>query len=117
MNIKLQIFLTLIVVIQLYLVARTIKINKLSIRYGIFWIFLLLIMELSIIFPSAIIELSKVVGFEKASNMVLLLLCFFLFFMAYSLTIKISHQQNQIKSLIQEISILKERVNKNEREK
>ena len=32
MNIKLQIFLTLIVVIQLYLVARTIKINKLSVK-------------------------------------------------------------------------------------
>lgn len=117
MELKLKLCLTLFVLILLYLIIKTIKKNKLSIRYGVLWVFLTVAMEFGIVFSEHIIKFSEFLGFEVASNMILLLLFLFLFYISFFLTLKISKQNHQIKSLIQEISILKESVGKNERRK
>ena len=117
MDIKLKIFLSIVVLLQLILIIRTIKRNSLSIRYGILWIFLIIIMFLGIIFTNVVFKISNVIGFEVPSNMVLILLAFFQFYMSFFLTLKISKQTQQIKTLTQEVSILKERVDNNERKK
>lgn len=117
MDLKLKLCLTAFVLILLFLIIKTIKKNKLSIRYGILWIFLTVVMELGILFSEIAIKFSKFLGFETASNMVLLLLFLFLFYIAFFLTLKISKQNHQIKTLIQEVSILKESVGKDERGK
>lgn len=117
MELKLKLCLSLFVLILLYLIIKTIKKNKLSIRYGVLWVFLTIVMEFGIIFSKYIIKVSVFLGFEAASNMILLLLFLFLFYITFFLTLKISKQNHQIKTLIQEVSILKESVGKNERRK
>lgn len=72
-------------------------------------------MTLIAIFPNIVFSLSKIFGFEASSNMVFLLGFFFLFYVIFILTISISIQNEKIKLLIQEISLLKESVNKNEK--
>lgn len=108
MDVKLKIFLVLIVLFQLFLIIKTIKKNNLSIRYGVLWLFLIFLMFLAIIFSDFVGVISSFLGFEVTSNMVLILLAFFQFFMSFYLTLKISKQSFQIKTLIQEVSILKE---------
>ena len=52
-------------------------------------------------------------GFEKASNMMFLIGFFFLFYISFIITTSISIQNEKIKLLIQEVSILKESVENN----
>ncbi len=107
MNNRLQLFLTIIIFIQIYFIIKRIRRKKLSIRFGILWIFFTLIMEFGILFPKFIFYISDFFGFEAASNMILILFIFFLFYVSLLLSIRISKQNDQIKTLVQEISILK----------
>ncbi len=112
MDFTLKIFLLLILLFQFILIVKTIRRKKLSMKYGSFWIFLLIIMAIVVIFPNILFKLSNLFGFEVASNMIFLIGFFFLFYIIFILTTSISIQNEKIKLLIQEISILKESVDK-----
>lgn len=117
MNNNLKIFMIFIILINLFLILKTLKSKKLSIRYGVFWILILSLLFLAGLFPNLFIFISDLLGFESASNMLFLLGFFLLFYLIFVLITNISLLNDKIKSLIQEVSILKERVEKNEREK
>lgn len=116
MNISLKIFLLILLLLLLFLIVRTVKIKKLSMKYGSFWIFLILIMVIVVLFPELLFKLSNIFGFEVASNMIFLLGFFFLFYIIFILTISISIQNDKIKLLIQEVSMLKESVKNGKKE-
>ena len=116
MNISLKIFLLVLLLLLLFLIIKTIKSKKLSMKYGSFWIFLIIIMVIIVIFPQLLFKISNIFGFEVASNMIFLLGFFFLFYIIFILTISLSIQNNKIKTLIQEISILKESVKNGKKE-
>lgn len=113
MSVILKIFLIALLIFQLILIVNTVKRKKISMKYASFWIFLILIMAIVVIFPKIVFIISKIFGFEKASNMIFLLGFFFLFYIIFILTTSISIQNEKIKLLIQELSLLKERVDKN----
>lgn len=113
MSINLKIFLLLLLIFQLILIINRLKIKKMTIKYASFWIFLIIIMVPVVIFPQLVFKLSKLAGFEEPSNMVFLLGFFFLFYISFIITTTISSQNEKIKSLIQEVSIIKESVTKN----
>ncbi len=117
MDLTLKLFLICLLLFQLFLIVRTIKKKKLSMKYGSFWIFLLILMTIVVIFPSILFKASEFFGFEVASNMIFLIGFFFLFYIIFILTTSISIQNEKIKLLIQEVSLLKEGVNKNGKEK
>lgn len=94
-------------------IIRTVKKKKLTMKYASFWIILILMMAIVVIFPGIIFKLSKLAGFEEPSNMIFLLGFFFLFYVSFIITTSVSIQNEKIKSLIQEVSLLKESVNKN----
>jgi hypothetical protein len=70
-------------------------------------------MSIVVIFPGIVFKLSNIAGFEEASNMIFLLGFFFLFYVSFIITTSISIQNEKIKTLIQEVSLLKESVEKN----
>ena len=115
MSIHLKLFLLLLLLTQLLLIVRTINKKKLSMKYGSFWIFLLIIMSIIVIFPTILFKISNIFGFEVPSNMIFLIGFFFLFYIIFILTISISIQNEKIKLLIQELSLLKESVNNEKR--
>ena len=82
-------------------------------KYASFWIFLIILMTIVVIFPEIVFKISKLAGFKEPSNMVFLLGFFFLFYVSFIITTSISIQNEKTKLLIQEISMLKESVNKN----
>ncbi len=112
MNLSLKIFLFFILLLQFILIIYTIKSRKISMRYGSFWIFILVLMCIAIIFPNIFINISSLFGFETTSNMLFLFGFFFLFYIIFILTISLSKQQAIIKILIQELSILKAKIEK-----
>lgn len=113
MNKILQLFLLALLLFQLFLIICTIKRKKLSMKYGSFWIFLIIIMFVIVIYPKLLLSISSFFGFEVASNMIFLLGFFFLFYIIFILTTSISIHNEKIKLLIQEVSLLKESVDKN----
>lgn len=116
MSTTLKIFLILILFLQLMLTINTVRKKRISMKYASLWIVLIIIMGIIALYPKIVMILSDLLGFEKTSNMVLLLGFFFSFYMIYIHTISISVQNEKIKLLIQEISILKEKI-KNESSK
>lgn len=117
MELALKCFLFILLILQLILIVHTIKSRKMSMRYGSFWVFILILMSIAVLFPNIFITISNFFGFEVASNMIFLIGFFFLFYLIFILTISLSKQNAIIKNLTQEISILKERVNKNEKKR
>lgn len=117
MNDNLKLFIVIIILLNLILIIRTLKLKRISIRYGVLWITLLILLLFVGLFPNLFIYVSDFFGFESASNMVFLLGFFFLFYLNFLLITNISLLNDKIKILIQENSILKERVDRNERKK
>ena len=113
MSFNLVVFLIVMLIFQLMLIIRTVKHKKLTMKYASFWILLLLLMSIIVFFPRIIYKLSELAGFETPSNMIFLLGFFFLFYVSFVITTSISVQNEKIKLLIQEVSLLKERVDKN----
>ena len=110
MSVNLKIFLIILLIFQVVLIINRLKRKKMTMKYASFWILLIIIMGVIVVFPTIVFKLSKLAGFEEPSNMIFLLGFFYLF---YVITTSISVQNEKIKTLVQEISILKERVEKN----
>lgn len=113
MSTTLKITLIILLLFQLFLIMNRVKRKKMTMKYASFWIFLIIIMSIVALFPTIIFKLSELMGFEKASNMMLLMGFFFLFYVSFIITTSISIQNEKIKSLIQEVSMLKESVENN----
>lgn len=113
MSVTLEVSLIILLIFQLFLIINRVKRKKMTMKYASFWIFLIILMSIIVIFPSIVFKLSELMGFEKTSNMIFLLGFFFLFYVSFIITTTISIQNEKIKSLIQEISILKESVRSN----
>ena len=85
------------------LITHFVKKNKITVRYAIIWYLALAVLMVFSVFPEVLGWLTSLVGFEISSN----------FFICISLTIIVSEQKEQIRKLIQEVSLLK--VDKNEK--
>lgn len=117
MNITLRMFLILLLIVQTILIIHKIKSKKISMKYGSLWLIVIILLIIVTIFPSIIINISKLLGFEAASNMVFLIGFFALSYINFTLSISISIQNEKIKNLIQEISLLKAKEEKDEERK
>ena len=113
MSTTLKITLIILLIFQLILIMNRVKRTKMTIKYASFWIILIIIMTIVALFPTIIFKLAELMGFEKASNMMFLIGFFFLFYISFIITTSISIQNEKIKLLIQEVSILKENVENN----
>lgn len=110
MNEVLQIFLIILLFVQIILIIRTLKKKKMAIKYASLWILIILLMFIATIFPNLLFVISDFFGFETTSNMIFLIGFFFLFYICFIQTLSLSKQKQEIVTLIQEISILKEEV-------
>lgn len=109
----LRIEMFVIAIFFLFFVIRSINKNHMSLNRAFGWLITSLFLVLFSIFPSLPEQLSDLFGFETPSNFLFLIAVFVLLILAIQNTIVTSKQQNQIKSLIQEVSILKSKVEKN----
>lgn len=110
MMLQLQIFLVCLIVIVLIFIFRFIKKKHLSMKYGIFWLLLLCLLLIPILFPKMVEVISEFLGFEVSSNMVFLFAFVFLFYVIFVLYINVSKLVDQNKTLTQELSLLKAKI-------
>ena len=108
MNLTLRIFILILLFTFLVLIIKKVNQKGISVRYASLWIVVILLLMLVDLFPNVILHLASLLGFETASNMFFLLGFFVLAYMVFSITIALSKQNEKIKTLIQELSLLKD---------
>ena len=104
---KIKIAAVISIIFVMIIITHFVKKNRITVRYSIIWYLSLLVLMIFSIFPELLGELASLAGFEISSNFLFVLLIAFLFFINISLTIIVSEQKEQIRKLIQEVSILK----------
>jgi len=109
---NIQIEMSIAAILLLTLIIVSLKKSRISIKSSIAWLLLPIVFLSIAIFPEPLTTLSSILGFETLSNFIFLIAIALLIILSFFLTITISHQQNQITKLIQEISILKNHRNK-----
>ena len=73
MSTSLKITLSILLILQIIFIVRTLKRKKLVVKYASMWFLIIICLFVAIIFPNILIDLAKLFGFEKASNMIFLL--------------------------------------------
>lgn len=107
MKFEIQLVALVFILLLFILVTYYVKKNKISVKYSIVWYLCMVILTLFTIFPNILGYVTNLVGIEVSSNFIFAFMIGVLFIITLSLTIIVSEQQEKIKQLVQEISILK----------
>ncbi len=110
MEIRLKIILILSILFFMLVIVHFIKKDDISIKYSLIWLISFLILIISIMIPNFLELLSHILGFELVSNMVFLIAIFILIIVSFIFTIIVSRQAQKIRLLIQEVSMLKRKI-------
>ena len=116
MTLNLKIALIVITLIYLSLILRKIKNKKLQISFSTFWLVSGVLLIIAIATPNLIEYITKTIGNEIQANMIFCITIFVAFYLIFNLTVKLSKEAQKNTSLVQEISLLKKRVEKLEKE-
>lgn len=112
MSIKLRISLIIFSVILSIITTGVLRKGRIPIKYSLLWYFSSIIIFLVAVFPFTIEWCANILGFVTLSNLIIAIIIGILLFLTMSLTIITSGQKKKITLLIQEVSSLKEKVNK-----
>lgn len=100
-------FFVILIFFILYLVRK----RRISIKYSLVWLFPCIVLIFFTLWPGCMVWISKVLGFQTASNMVITALVCFLLIINLALTVIVTNQKEKIRLLIQETSIIKQNMN------
>lgn len=114
MSISLKIVSISFILLLIIMILHLLKKDKITIKYSIAWLIPCIILLFFTIIPGFLSWTTKILGFQTASNMVIAMLIALLMMISIVLTVIVSNQKNQIRVLIQEVSLLKEKY-KNEK--
>lgn len=107
-----------ILLVAIFIVGFSIQIlkkGKAPVKYALLWFLSAIVILILALFPEVLGLVSLFLGFKTISNMVIGVFIIILLFIDIMLTIIVSGQKEKIILLIQEVSMLKEKVEKNEK--
>ena len=115
MDLALRIFLIILIMIAIICVYKTIKRKKLTMKFGLYFSIIFLVLLILIIFPNITEWLAHFLGFKEAPNMLFLIAIFILFYIVFAIYTTITKISETNKSLVQELSILKKELKENKK--
>ncbi len=110
MPVTLRIAILAIVLLMSLVAVLSLRAEKTNIRYTLVWLVTLFLMLIGLLIPNFLEGLSTLLGFEVLSNMVFLFGFFALSAIVFSLTVIVSRQSLKLRLLIQEVSILRNKL-------
>ncbi len=114
MELNLKIVLVVVSLIMFYTTLKAVRNNKLPIRYSLIWLLSGFILLFVAVFTNAFGYISSLIGFQVSSNLVIGIFISLLLLITMMLTKVVSEQNKKITLLIEEVSILKKKVDENE---
>ena len=106
MLIVVQVFVIFVCLAFLAFVVRQIGNERFLLQYALLWLALAVIILVCAIFPQPVLELSKLLGFDTASNFIFFAGLFFVITICLLLTNIVSKQAIKIKNLTQKLALL-----------
>ncbi len=116
MEMRLRLILAAVIFLFVLVIINFIKKDNISLKYSLIWLISGISMIVATMIPNFLEGMSHFLGFELVSNMIFMIAIIILLMICFSFTIIVSRQTQKIKLLIQEVSILKNRVEKLEKE-
>lgn len=110
MHNSLKIALVVILFIYLFIILKSVKRKNMRINYLIFWSITGVLLIVALAVPNFVEDVSRWLGFELPINMIFSFAIFIILYLIFDLTKQITKEQNKNITLIQEISILKNKV-------
>ena len=110
MSIILRVVLISITVIYILMLIRSIRKKSLQISFSVFWFVSGIVLIIALAIPNLVEWVSQKLGFVAPSNMVFCLTIFIAFYLIFNITIKLAQENKKNVTLVQEVSILKEKV-------
>ena len=107
MSMKLRIVLLIFSIVWLLGILLLFKQKKISIRNSLIWFAAGLVILLIAVIPFFLESIAKLFGFLTIANLVIGIFITLLLILTLSLTIIVTKQKEQIRNLIQEVSLLK----------
>lgn len=109
---KTSLFITVIVFLLFLagLIIYFLRKDKLSIKYSILWLLMIALAFIILVIPNLLEFISKILGFELVSNMVLCIFIVILLLISIALTVMITKQKKTITMLVQEIGIINKKM-------
>ena len=102
---RLRVILIVSLLASLIMLLIMIRKRKLSLRYAIMWIAMILALGLMILIPGCLDAIARLVGIYDVTNMVFFLGFVFSLVMSMALTLSASRNAERIKKLTQQIGI------------
>lgn len=115
MSINVRIVMIIFALFIILLIINLLKKDRVPIKISLLWLFAAFLILFIGAFPECLKLLLDLLGFKTLSNMLGGILLGILFVISISLTVVISGQKKRNQILIQEISLLKKRVDTLER--
>ena len=115
MQMSLKIVLILVLLIYIFSILKAVKRKNMRIGYLIFWSIIGILLIVALCIPGLVENFSKMIGFEMPINMIFSVAIFIILYLIFNLTMKLSKEYQNNVLLIQEISLLKKRVEKLEK--
>lgn len=103
--------LLLVGIFLLLIVTFILRKGRISMKFALVWYIPAIAIIILAIFPEVFVSLANMFGFQTISNLIAGFLFVVLFLISIALTVIIAGQTTKINLLIQEISILKKRIN------
>ncbi len=110
-------FMILLSLLFLIFIIRLIRRSTFTLENSLLWLAIGVVMLIFSIFPGIPEYFSALFGFETMSNFLLVMAIIFCLMQLILFTKHITKQNNEIKSLIQELSLLKEKIERKENDK
>ena len=115
MILNLRLFLIIASIVLFVIVAQNVVKNKLLVKYSLLWILLSLILIVLSVFPDISFLFSDLLGFEKTSNFIFLVIMAIIILICLSYSITLSNMNKKLIKIVQTLAIEeKESRNKNE---
>ena len=102
---RLQIILIVSLICGLLLLLIMIRKRKLSLRYAIMWIAMIIVLALMILIPGCLETIAGLMGIYDVTNMIFFLGFVFSLMMSMALTVSASRNAERIKKLTQQVGI------------
>lgn len=114
MDNTLRIVLLVISILYLVFVLIRVRRGKYLLKYALLWVFLSILGVFFAVFPQSLVFLAHLLGFSVPSNFVYFALIVFLLISNLMLCGVLSRQEMMLKSVTQELSIMKSEIGKHE---
>lgn len=107
MDVRMRIFIGIIMVLAFLYVCTAIKRRVIDIRHALVWLVVCILLLILDIFPSLLEGISRLLGFALPVNMLFFLGFLLAIVIIFGLSAKVSKLNEQVKQMTQDLALLK----------